>query len=240
MLFRLILIVGGAIAAFYGHSEYRLQEKASADPVQTDLAELEMGHPLPNIHVELGAHWKLLDEIIYAYEVKKDQDPESPDVRVRYAYYPLISDGHPHSQAYDRLFEKYGLEASVPESEYPVLQEFAVVVRTEEYKTVGAIPSDGFWEPGEQLVGLVVNDVRKFDAEERALLQTSYPKLSLDRLLIVEEGRKPESLANCLLWMAGGIALVALGVGLMIRATTGQKAEAGDAPPLIKRSEVMG
>ena len=206
MLFRLILILLGIFVGLHGHTEYLLQEKSSEHPIPIELMDLEAGRELSSIHLELGHHWKLFEESIYSYQIEKNEDPDSPSLRVNYAYYPLISEAHPYSQAFNRLAANYGSMDEVPESEIPVLEDFAILVRTTQYKTVGAIPINGGWQEADQLVGMVVNDLREIKDDEKDLLYSSYPRLDLSRVLIVEEGRKPESALICILWMVGGIA----------------------------------
>jgi hypothetical protein len=240
MIFRLGLIGVGIVVILMGHTEYELLEKSSAEPVAVELAELEAGQELPNIHIQLGHHWKVWDELIYSYRLKKGQSEDDPAAKVSYAYYPLVSSSHPHSIAFDQIEATYANMADVPGDAWPTLQKFKILVRTEEFKTVGGLRKDLTWTDANELTGLVVNDVRHLGSGERGLLKESYPGLRLDEVLIVEEGRRPKSLASCLMWMGGGGALVLLGLYLVFSAATGRKKEAGDAPPVITSAEAMG
>lgn len=204
-----------------------------------ELSDLEAGQPLPNIHLRLGRHWKVWDELYYSYEIEPDEDPNAPGTKVTYAFYPLVPDVHPHSQAYALPGELYESAEDVPEDAWPVLQDFAVLVRTKEFRTVGALPETGEWQDAEELTGLVVNEIRPLKTDERDLLTQAYPAINLESVLVVEEGRRPETATSCFVWMALGGGAILLGLFLILRSTTGRREGVGELPPLIKSAEVM-
>jgi len=235
--FRIVLIIAGSVLAFMGWQEYGLLQQSSAEPQPIELSQLEAGQAPPSLHIQLGHHWKLWPEFIYSYRLKEGQE-EGPDTRVDYVYYPIISEGHPHSQAFDRLAERYEAGEELTQADWPVLKSFAMLVRTKQFERVRDLPTDGEWGEADQMVGMVVNDIRRLDAEEKSLLLQSYTSLDLGKVLIFEEGRQPESMAYCLGMMALGGGLVLLGFYLIVRSTTGRREEAGDLPPLIKSAEL--
>ncbi|MDJ0847963.1 MAG: hypothetical protein QNK04_06290 [Myxococcota bacterium] len=238
MLGHILIILAGIVVGVIGHDEYKLRALASDEPVPVELSDLEAGQPLPDIHITLGHHWKVWDELIYSIRLEEGEE-ETRQTRVSYAFYPLVSEGHPHSQAFNHVPAGYASWAEVPPDEFPVLRDFAVLVRTTRFERVGDLPSSGQWTQADGLTGMVVNEIKSLDADERALLRSSYKGLDPHAVLIFEEGRKPRSMAYCMGMMAAGGGLVLLGLGLIVRSTTGRREGVGALPPKIKAAEVM-
>ncbi|MAG33166.1 MAG: hypothetical protein CL908_19990 [Deltaproteobacteria bacterium] len=239
MIVHILLIVGGLFAGFLGYQELGLAQQASALPQPIELVDLESGQAPPNIHVQLGHHWKVWDELIYSYRTEKEDEEVGPATRIDYSYFPIISEEHPYSQAFNRLAERYESLDQVPEAEWPRLKDFAVLVRSEAFSVVGKLPGDEGWGEAEQMVGLIVNDIHRLKSDEKSLLSQSYPSLDLDKVLILEEGRQVESLAYCLGIMTLGAGLVITGGVLIFRSTTGRVEGVGELPPLLKKAEVF-
>ncbi len=237
MLLHLIIILVGVGIGIAGHDEYKLRSLASDEPVAVELADLEAGETLSSIYVQLGHHWKVWDELIYSIRLKEGEE-ETRQTRVSYAYYPLVSEGHPHSQAFNHVPAGYASWDEVPPDQFPVLEDFAVLVRTTRFEHVGDLPSNGQWTQADVMTGMVVNEVRSFAEDERSLLRRSYKGLDPDRVWIFEEGREPRSMAYCFGVMAVGAGLVLLGVVLIVRSTTGRSEGVGDLPPKLRAAEV--
>jgi len=207
MMFRLklALIIGGAVLAYFGVQEYRLSMGTSTEPAKVDLAACENGETLENNHVLIGKHVADYNGSVYEYE--------EGNGKVTHTYYPIISDDHPFFEQLAALYEKYGENIeSAPESEWPSIDTFKVLIKTKRFKTVDSIP-DGLGDQ-EKIQGLVINLVDSMDREEEKLIKQSFPKLNMDDVWIVEDGRKPSSAVSSLGMIGGGGLLSFLGMGL--------------------------
>ena len=210
---KVLLLIGGGVLAFFGYQEFKLGNDASQTPVAVDLAKLESGEPLPNVHVKVGEHLCIYTASVYRYKTSSSGEEATASSRVEFAYFPIISQEHPWFEEARTVIARHGGEVdAVPEKEWPEIKQFAVLVKTStRFPTVGSIPDE--WGEGETVSGLVINRVKKLSGEERDLVQQSFPKLDLEKVLILEEGRRPKSTAASLS-MAGGGALLAM-VGLI-------------------------
>lgn len=206
----LALLIGGCVLAFFGVQEYRVSMGTSAEPEMLNLHELETGSEISNNHVKVGAHVAVFGACVYEYEESSfgGMDDNS---KVTHLYYPIISDEHEFFAAIDRLAEKYGDPFNAPDSEWPDIDDFAVLVKTKRFPTIGSIP-DGLQDEGE-VQGLVVNRISSLDAEEKGLVQQSFPRLDLNKVLILEQDRHPASLAKSLGMIAGGALMVLIAIG---------------------------
>jgi hypothetical protein len=201
LMFRIKLIIAvlGGIIVFWGVQEFRVSQGASAEPVAADLAALESGQEPPNLHMQLGPHLALYPALVYEVTQSKyaSGDP-GPTAKVNHCYYPIISPNHP-----------------VVASEEPnaQLEQFAVLVRSKRFKTIADIPDDSREEAS--ISGLVVNRVQSLDKEERKLILESFPSVNLDKVLLLEDGRRPASLAKSGGMIGGGLLLGLIGVAWM-------------------------
>ena len=200
---KLALIGGGLMLAWFGIQEFRLSSGTSAEPVSVSLAELEGGAEPGNGHVLIGEHIADFAGCIYEYKEKNKS--------VTHAYYPVISEEHPFFKELNELYAKYPNIDDAPESEYPGIDDFRVLVKTKRFKTIGSIP-EGL-KPMDNLQGLVINLVESIKSEEKKLIKESFPKLNFENVLIVEDHRKPSSAITSLGMIGGGGLLSLLGIG---------------------------
>jgi hypothetical protein len=218
MLFRLklALIVVGCVLAFVGAREFIVSSGTTSKPATVQLADLESGAPPPNNHLQIGPHTALYPASVYAYEQAKNAEVRpGPESKVQYCFYPIISDAHPFHQALAKLEQKYGGLQNVPETEpEPEIATFAVLVKTRRFPKIGAIP-DAIANP-DSVEGLVINQIDSLTTEESKLVQESFPRLDLTKVLILEEGRRPAPLYKSLGMVTGGAALVAAGAIMFI------------------------
>jgi hypothetical protein len=227
------LIVIGAGIAYLGHQEIQVSDGASERPQQVKLEELEAGQVPDNTHLEIAPHWRMDRELVFRYETKKGEtgDPP-PTAKVKYAYYPIVSDSHPYIRKMRNLETLYGSVEAIPAEQLPAVDDFAVLVKTRRYRTVGALPEPA-WSEGEAVRGLVVNRINELRPDERELLAESFPKLSFGRIVILEEGRQPASAAYAFGLLAGGAGLGLAGLGLMV---LGRRKPTGEAQPAAPQS----
>lgn len=200
----LLIAVGGGVLAFIGIQEYRVSMGTSTEPEQVSLKALEQGEELKNNHV-------LITEHIAAYPGAVYEHYEGTG-KVNHAHYPIISDDHKFFDELNQLAEKYNGLDSAPDSEFPGIDDFKVLVKTREFKTIDSIPRQLTDETSVQ--GLVVNLVGGLDSDEKKYFKQAYPKLDLDNVLIVEKGRKPASPFKSLGMIGGGVLLILISAGL--------------------------
>jgi hypothetical protein len=200
------MVIGGAALAYFGYQEYTVGAGANEIPVHCELRDLETSTEPPDTHLEIGEHWAIFTTWVGSGEYDSDQ--------LNYIYYPIVSEESPYNQAWYNLFARYR-DNEIPESEYPSLKSLAVLVKTKKYKTEGAIPQE--WEKVGSVTGLVINDIEALKAEEERLLLQSYPELSLQNVLILEEGREPKSVTTAMGIILLGGGLIVGGGGVFVR-----------------------
>ena len=95
-------------------------------------------------------------------------------------------------QALGELEGKVNEQGELPPGvEMPVIDTFAVLVKTEKFDTVGDLPET--FDRASSIEGLIINEIDSLDDDEEKLIQQSFPSLDLDEVLILEEDRKPAS-----------------------------------------------
>ena len=200
------LIVLGGFLVYLGYQEFTLASKASPEPVLVEMASLEAGEIPEERHLRIGQHWA-----VYPYWVGYgEEDTDQLD----YVYYPIISEQHPFNLAVDAAIAEHG-DGNVPPEEWPVFESCAVLVKTKDYARVGEVP-DG-WDQPDSVQGLVINGAHRFNQELGEILQTDFPKIDLDRVVVLERGRLPQPMTTTYAMMGGGALLVVAGLGLIIR-----------------------
>ena len=216
---RIILIAAvlGGILIWFGWQEYVLGKGATTEAQETDLAALEKGAALTNPHVKFGEHICIFNKsLVYSYEKDlENQKSATPASEVNHAYYPIVSTSHKFSKEYLAMMAKYGSIGKTPEKERPNLPNtFTVLVKTRAYKTVGDLP-DGVAKHA-NVQGLVINEIEGLDSDERRLIRGRFPKLDLDKVLILERGREPSSPTMAIAFIGAGGAIIVLGIGLVV------------------------
>jgi len=216
MLFRLklALVVIGGVMVFFGVQEMRVSSGTTADPAEVDLAELERERTLENNHIKVGDHVALYSVSLYQYEATEFATGEpGPGTKVTHCYYPIISLEHPFIAGLARLDAEYGGLENVPDSvRGPDITDFALLVKSKRFKTVGSIPDE--FKDESSVQGLVINRIASLDSEEKKLIKDSFPAVDLDNVLILQEGRKPASAAKWMGLTFGGGLLAMIGVAL--------------------------
>lgn len=200
------LVLGGAVVGYLGFEEYKVGAGASTVPIRVELSALEVGGELPDNHLEVGPHWAIFP----AWVGWGDQDSEQLD----HIYYPIVSESHPFNQAWDDLLARYG-DQEIPEAEIPQLSSLAVLVKSKRYDRESAVPEQ--WEEVDSITGLVVNDIDSLKSDEEELIRETFPALSLDGVLVLEQDRAPKSASSSLGIVALGGLLMLGGAGLMSR-----------------------
>jgi len=198
---KIAMVIGGAVLAFFGFQEFRVSSGTSSEPLAVNLAELERGEIPSNPHLTIGSHFALYGGCIYEFEQSKyGSGQPSGSSKVTMCYYPIVSAEHPL------------IQAIANESEDFDFGNLAVVVKTKRFKTFGALPDDILAQEN-AVQGLLINKIDSLDGEEKKLLQESFPSVDVDKVLILQEGRKPSSVFLSLGMLLGGVVLSLLGIG---------------------------
>src|SRR5262249_13381305 len=128
---------------------------------------------------------------------------------VNYCYYPVISINNPFNKQVEELMAKF--HGHVPAESVPQVTKCAVLIKTKQFKTKGAIP--GGIADEDSLQGLVITSIESLGSEEKKLLKEGMSGIDLDKVVIIEDGRKPSSAMLSVGMMAGGVLLIGGGIG---------------------------
>ncbi|MFO0969376.1 MAG: hypothetical protein U0793_27790 [Gemmataceae bacterium] len=197
----LVVVIGGIAMVAYGVREYLLSKDSSAEPVAIAIEDLERGVP-DNPHCRLGPHFAVLDNVVYS-EVKR-----SGSSSVEHAYYPVVS-----VATLKDTVARLGLRKDDPAAGLALIQGLPVkiIVKTHRWKTVAEIRAEADRPESDfrnELVGMVVNRIDSVGSKEADLLKKATPNFDPATTIIIEEGRKPKSVALTLGLIIGGVVLV--------------------------------
>jgi hypothetical protein len=215
-MFRLKLVVAvlGGMLAFFGYQEWRVSQGTTPEPIDVVLADVEAGNAPPNSHWKLGEHVAIYNAGVYQYKQSKYATGEpGPDAKVDYYYYPVLSSGHPFLVKLGELAEQNGGVANIPDDQIPAMNDFAVLVKTKKFGTIGSIPDE--WAAEGNLQGLVINQITSLDNKEEELLRQGFPGLNTEKLLLLEADRHPAPIAKSGGMILGGSVLALGAVGWM-------------------------
>jgi hypothetical protein len=226
-----LLACCGCGGVFYGWSEYKLGAKSTPEPVEVNLAKLEQGEKVDNNHLKIGEHYACYWSMVYSYKQGRFAPNPDANTTIQYAFYPIVSPSNPDVQLLEPLLKKHGDLSKVPDTEeVPLPKHFVVLVKTTRYKTVGAIPKQEI-QKVPSIQGLVINEVSSLSSEEKKLIQEEFPDIDFNRVLILEDGRKPSSTGQAIAFMVIGGGILALGligvIGLIVGRMKGQSAGGG-------------
>jgi hypothetical protein len=132
-------------------------------------------------------------------------------------YYPIISESHPFFIQLGSLTAEYGDIDNIPDNLWPDIDNFSVLVKTVDFNTVGDIPDTWIYE--DEIQGVVINQIESLDSDEKKLLWESFPTADLNNVLILDKGREPSLTFLPHLMIIGGVVLIFLGIGIIIRET---------------------
>ncbi|MDB2687479.1 hypothetical protein N9Y42_09740 [Mariniblastus sp.] len=201
---KLAMLMGGLVLAYFGVQEYRVSMGTSTEPLAIELAAIEGGEIPSCNHLKVGKHVADYVGCVYEYEERYGK------TSITHLYYPIISHDNSFFTELGALYEKYGDPNDIPDEEYPEIHNFHVLVKTKRFKTESSIP-EGLNAENE-IQGLVINLVDSLDAEEKSMIQEDFPEVNLDQVLILEDGRKPASMATSLGMTGGGVLMSLLGL----------------------------
>lgn len=216
MLLRLImmLVAVGGVLCLIGYQENKVGGNTSEQPLPTSLVQIEHGITPANNHVEFGDHVAVYEALVCAYEESAfGLDDFDEQTRVEYVYYPIVSPGHPYVGLASQRSQARSEEGS--EQGIPGLDQFSVIVRSSRFKKVGDLPQVDFRRE-QKVQGMVVNQIASLGSDEKDLLHEAFPKLDLDKVLILQENRRPMSASTAYAMMGGGGVLILVGGVLLV------------------------
>jgi len=207
-----VLIVLGAVLGVYGSREAFVSSGARSEPTAVELAKLEAGETPDNYYVRIGEHVPLYPAALFAYKTSKySKEEPGPGPPITYCFYPIVSRSHPAVQAIEGFARKAGAAGNLPDLEMlPDVTDFRVLVKTKRFETAGSIPDNT--NVAASVEGLIINRISSLGSDEKDLIRKQFPKVNLDKVLILEEGRKPTSLLAAVGMILGALVLVGGGI----------------------------
>jgi hypothetical protein len=163
-----------------------------------DLADLEKGKPLLQNHIQFGPHIAVYLAAVYSCKLN-DKDKKNPPID--YSIYPIISHTNPMLAEWEAALAQKDGNDRVPQ-----LTQLAVLIKTDKFKHLQEIPQQAKEEA--HITGLVINRIRSLEADEAKLIHEQFPRVDLDRVLLLEEGRRPTTGSTSIGLMAGGAFLI--------------------------------
>ncbi len=195
--FKIWMIIGGAVLAWYGFKEWRISGEAKADPQVITCGALAKDGYGKNAHVKMTDF--LLSPGGYVYEEKTSGGSWS---KVWIPVVPLGGEYHTMVQA-------------LPEdAELPAPKSFNVILQTEHASSASMLSKIG---KRDDIQGVVINEIDSLDSETKKLLRDSYPGIDLDKCWIVEHKRKTKGAMLSLLMLLAGVGLAGGGVFFLVK-----------------------
>lgn len=182
-----------------GGVEAQLASKCSDEPTPIEVKDLESGAQLDQPYVKVGQHVALYRETVTRQ--RKTGTVES-------VMYPIVEEGHPYLEAWERLLTKYGCYEDIPIGQIPTLDGVRVLVL--------AGPKTPSWDEAQrgqsrvetQVVG-VAFPFAKLSKDEKEEVQAALERHDLSQVIVVQAGRTPMPITHCIAFLVCGA--VALG-----------------------------
>lgn len=198
MRFKFVLLILGAVLAYFGYQEMVLAGVAKPEPQEISCKDLIANGYGDNAHVRISDFW--LCDFAYVYE-EKGGDWEN-------VWVPVMS----LEDDYYKTLLATAAGGIVPEN-YPNPENISMVFKSSHIRSDAHLTTVG---EADTLQGMIVNDVESLGSEERKILVDSYPKADFDKVLILEHRRKPSGSGAVFGMLGGGVALILLGGGLLV------------------------
>ena len=209
-------------------NDFRVAVESFGGPLEVKLHDIENGLIPTSKHIRLDEHYRLYASGVYRYSLERNL--EAPDLGrpLEYAYYRVYSLQSPFGQGVTALRERYGgyekLTHELSVEEWPPTEGVGVIIKTTKYYWEEQFP--GGLERALGISGIVINKRSPVRSKEKVMLQKNFGKIDFDKVLVLEEGGKPVSLAESMPMMALGAVLFLGPVFLIMRARV-RKAKQG-------------
>lgn len=223
---RIIAIAAGAAFSWYGIQEFQLGMSSTPEPAEVDLAKLETGEPAPQNHLRLGPHLALYNGAVYSIS---DSNKDLPNPPVKYTIYAIVSESHPYGKMVKQLLAPPAdaKEPGVLEAPALELDRVAVLVKTNTFASAGMIPNQPVAQPSVQ--GLAINQIQSLSDQEANLVRQVVPGIDLEKVILLEEGRRPKSHLQSLGIAAAGACFLVLGLWSFVMERSYAKRDAATA-----------
>jgi len=203
------MFIGLALMA-NGWDGLRLSWTAGDEPERINLSELENGKKPASTYIELGEHYRLTSHIVYSV-LKRKKSAVDAQSTVSHAFMPVLSAD----------LAQQVVTQSKARGELQLPAKLAMLIQTSEFGQRGELESyardSDLLDSRSQARGMLINGIGGLSDEHRDMLQRDFPGIDFSKILILELDRTPASGAELFLLFAGGLALFALGLGLLIR-----------------------
>jgi hypothetical protein len=199
------LICGGIALAEW--KEWRVACAVSAEPIEVDLAALETHPQIGERHLKIGPHFACLHCAAYR--------PHSLSATV---YYAIVPDDDAEALRLEALQGKYGKDQKKwPSDVKPRAPEhFVMLVKTHRFMQVD-MSKQGMISRESSVAGMLVDNADAPDDDDKEQIRKQFPKINLDKTLILAEGRTPPSATTAFTVMSICAFLASLAfVGVMI------------------------
>jgi len=193
----LVMVIGGAVLGWIGLKEWRLSGAASDKAQSIGCDKLESSGPGANAHVVLKDYLLCTEAFVY-------KGTKGATERWTTIWVPAV----PAEGEYVRKVRKI-LENGGDPKNLPAPTNIKVIVKTNSVHDQQDLSN---FDSKTTIEGLIVNKVESLGGEEKRLLKQAYPGIDVDTCYILEEGRMPKSRGTAGGMMAGGLALIVLGV----------------------------
>ncbi len=218
-MFRLkvAMIVGGGLLVFMGVQELRLLAKSSGTPQEIRLADLAARGCGDNANIVLTDFIACPTCFVYESEQGREQGP------YKVVYVPALELGGEWHREAMAVAEQQGDNAPLPSP-----RSFQVILKLRD------VPSQKrLWSllDKDTVRGMVINSIESIGSEERRLLSEGYRGVDVSNCYIIEIDRQRKSIALAGGMLAGGGALVLLGVGWLVVPWRKQRAAAAKPVP---------
>ncbi len=203
-----ILTVLGLLCSIGGLTAWKTA-RARRTPLLTPLTALEEGHRPRKNYLQIARHVRLFPLVVYASAGKATGRPDTP---LHFVYYPIVSANHPYLSELDRLVRLHGsLETVPPEVLFATTPGFTLLVRSDRFRQLRHLPREE--QTSETLRGTI--SIGGLLEPERQMLGQSYPKVDLDRVMVLDENLRPRGSTRTPLVLAiGGALALLVGLGL--------------------------
>ncbi len=183
----------------------------TAEPVEVNLYILEQGGGVDSRHLLIREHIALFSKAVYTYHIPEGaSDEPQPAYAVDHIYYPIVSTSHPHVKEVARLARKYKGVHRIPAAAMPELENVAVMVKTNRYRTVDEIPKEG--ERIRILQGVVITHPFLPAPGDKKMVAQKYPSLDFSDVLVIEPNRIPPEPYIAFGMIGGGGIVMMLGM----------------------------
>jgi len=198
--FKLWMVIGGAVLAFYGFKEWRLSGEVKSAPQTITCEALARDGYGDNAHVRLTEF--LVSPASYVYEEGKGGWKK--------VWLPLVPLNGPYAEQ---------LRALPEDAEIPAPRSFGVILQTDEVSNEDKL---GALAERDVVEGVVINEIDSLDSETKKLLNQAYPGIDLEKCWILEHNRKTKGMASSLLFLLLGLGIAGAGLYLFVQGGRGK------------------